>query len=354
MTERKHLSAAEAAFFQAKFRTQEFERRAFAEQYGEARAPMVVSVGGKLVSALEGGLYAQTREGPYNFMTVLHDHALMFFGVHYLEEEEKRPIEERHPALQWMYYMVANSQRLEPTEQQGFSAAWWRFAYDLFTIRDNAKLELRMKERLLSKRFFQGARHELRVAALCIAAGFNIEFENEKDNRIGHAEFIGTDKTGLRIAVEAKSRHRYGVQGFTEGKRHPVGSKVDIRDIILDAYKKKTPLPLYAFVDANLPSVVSDEQFQEWWAEINQCMLDLESEGYADPCSANILFVCNDPSHYVGDRRLEHDNDNLWLINYPARSPRAAHPASDMVERINRAHRQRVAPPADIPDFNSA
>jgi hypothetical protein len=83
-------------------------------------------------------------------------------------------------------------------------------------------------------------------------------------------------------------------------------------------------------------------------------MLDLESEGYADPCSANILFVCNDPSHYVGDRRLEHDNDNLWLINYPARSPRTAHPASDMVERINRAHRQRVAPPADIPDFNSA
>jgi hypothetical protein len=50
MTERKQLSPAEAAFFQAKFRAQELERRAFAEQYGEASAPMVVSVGGKLIS----------------------------------------------------------------------------------------------------------------------------------------------------------------------------------------------------------------------------------------------------------------------------------------------------------------
>ena len=75
----------------------------------------------------------------------------------------------------------------------------------MYTIRDNAKLEKRMKKRLLSKMEFQGARHELKVAAVGIAAGFHVEFENEKDNSIGHAEFIGTSKSGLRIAVEAKS-----------------------------------------------------------------------------------------------------------------------------------------------------
>jgi hypothetical protein len=213
MVEKRQLTPAEIAFFQAKFRDQELKRRAFAEQCGDMRAPTVVNLGGKLLSAIEGGIYAQVREGPYNFMTVLHDHALLFFGNPYLEEEERRPIEERHPALQWMYHFVENSQRPEPTEQLGFAAAWYRFAYDLYTIRDNAKLESRLKERLLSKRYFQGARHELRVAALCIAAGFNIEFENEKNNKIGHAEFIGTDKSGLLrrkadIATECKDLQR--------------------------------------------------------------------------------------------------------------------------------------------------
>ena len=353
MSDKRQLTPAEMIFFQTAFRAQELKRRKFAEKYGEGRAPMVVDLGGKLVSMIEGRLTPSVGRA-VNFMTVLHDHALLFFGEPYLEEEEKRSIEERHPALQWMYHVVENSQRQELTEQLGFGAAWWRFAYDLYTIRDNAKLESRMKERLLSKKYFQGARHELRVAALCIAAGFNIEFENEKNNKIGHAEFIGTDKSGLRIAVEAKSRHRYGVQGFAGGKRLVPGSKVDIRNIILDSYKKKTKFPLYAFIDANLPPVVNESQLQEWWDEITDCMLDLSKEGYADPCPANIIFVCNDPSHYVGDRQLEKDRDTLWLLNFPALNPRVAHPATDMVERINRAHRQRVAPPVDIPDFNSA
>ncbi len=339
---------------------QENRRREFTEKYGDMKPPTVIRLGDKLVSVVEGGIYQQIQGGPYNFPNVLHDHALLFFGVPYLEEEEKKPLDERHPALQWMYRAVEHREKLiqeQPdaleTDQYGFNAAWLRFAYDLYTIRDNAKLEARLKKRLLSKKDFQGARHELKVAALSIAAGFSIEFENEKDNAIGHAEFVGTGKSGMKIAVEAKSRHRHGVHGFEGGKKLEPGAKADVRDIILDAYKKKTPLPLFAFIDANLPPATTSEQLHAWWNEIFDTMADLEKEGYADQCPANVLFICNDPSHYVGDRQINNETDELWILHFEAKDPRVAHPATDMAERLKRAHEQRIAPPDEIPDFNS-
>jgi hypothetical protein len=33
---------------------------------------------------------------------MIHDYALLFFGVPYLEADEAKPFDQRHPALQWM------------------------------------------------------------------------------------------------------------------------------------------------------------------------------------------------------------------------------------------------------------
>ena len=77
----------------ALFRAKEKQRLEFAEKYGDMRVPQVVRAGNKLYSAIEGGIYAQTYEGDYNFTNIPHDHALIFFGVHYLEDEEKRSLE---------------------------------------------------------------------------------------------------------------------------------------------------------------------------------------------------------------------------------------------------------------------
>ena len=339
---------------------QESRLREFAEKYGDMKSPTVIRVGDKLMSVIDGGIYQQVQGGPYNFPNILHDHALLFFGVPYLEAEETKSIGERHPALQWMYRYIDHREKLireQPdaleTDQYGFSAAWLRFAYDLYTIRDNVKLEARLKTRLLSKKDFQGARHELKVAALSIAAGFSIEFENEKDNTIGHAEFIGTDNLGVKIAVVAKSRHRHGVHGFEGGKILEPGSNADVRNIILDSYKKKTSLPLYAFIDANLPPAATSENLYAWWDEIYETMDELSKEGYADPCPTNVLFICNDPSHYVGDRQINNETDQLWILHFEAKNPRLPHPTMDMAARLIRAHEQRIAPPDEIPDFNS-
>lgn len=348
-----------------KFREQKKMREVFTERYGHARPPVGAWMGDKLMIAVGGSLYIQERDGYYNFVNAIHDNALTFFGVSMLEQEEAKPLHERHPALQWMDLFVQHSQALDTTDNNadrsariGASAAWLRFAYDLFTIHDNAKLESILKRRLLSPKTFQASRYELWVAALCITAGFNIDFEDETDNSRGHPEFIATDRlSSIQIAVEAKSRHRHGVQGFNSGLRIAPGDKVDIRRPVTDAYKKQSNLPLYVFVDVNLPPT-TDETWQRWIGEIDQTMSDLQVEGYADPCPANIVFFTNDPSHYLMEQDIGADADNLWIKYFIADSPRVPHPPTissvpDLSTRFMNAYQQRVSPPTDSPEFSS-
>jgi len=72
---------AKIAHVMAIFRAKDGKRRAFAETYGDMRPPMVVKHDGKLMTVFEGSIYRQSQEGPCNFVNILHDHALMFYGV---------------------------------------------------------------------------------------------------------------------------------------------------------------------------------------------------------------------------------------------------------------------------------
>lgn len=328
------------------------------ERYGHARKPISMTMGdGKVMVAIGSSIYKQVREGRYTFLDAVHDHALDFFGVSMLEAEEARPLEARHPALQWMYTTFNFLNELHAKggappggDQIGAGAAWYRFAYDLYTIRDNARLERVLKRRLMDPETFQGARHELWVAALCIAAGFAIEFEDESDNSRTHPEFIAKDRfSDACIAVEAKSRRRKGIYGFAGGKDSPAGESVGIRQLVLDAYKKETGLPLYVFVDVNLPPA-STEDWNRWMGELDGTMIDLEVEGYASPSPANAVFFKNDPSHFLATEKIGGDWDRLWMKHYEASAPRVAHPSADIVERFGKAYAQRVAPPLDFPE----
>jgi hypothetical protein len=340
------------------FIDKEQTRRDFIDQYGHIRPPQLQTMGGKAWILVGGEIYRQMQDGPYGFMNAIHDHALHIFGDSYLIEQDVKPFNERHPAIQWMHaYVEHREKRIQEgileteVEQTGAGAAWFRFAYDLYTIRDNARLGAQLRERLLVDGNFQAARHELRVAAMGVTAGFNIQFEDESDNTSSHPEFVATDlQTGFKIAVEAKSRHRRGVLGFQRGLENPPGFKVNIRDIVIESYEKKTALPLYVFVDVNLPPA-ADDRLMEWLAEIHDTMSDLQAEGYADSCPANVTFFCNDPSHYLINEPISDAAAWLWIAHYEAVEPRAPHPAKNMAERFKRAYEQRVAPPANIPNF---
>lgn len=342
------------------FQEREGRERDFVERYGHARPPMAIKAfGDKMMIAVGGFIYEQTREGAYTFMHAIHDHALELFGVPMLEAEEEKPLDERHPALQWMAAFVEhqntviNGESADPHASQiGAGAAWCRFAYDLYTIKDNATLEAILAKRLVNPGTFQSARHELWIAALCVSAGFNLAFEDESDNTKTHPEFIATDKfSDVRIAVEAKSRRRKTAYGFTGGKDIAPGEMVDSRQLILDAYKKKTELPFYVFVDVNLPA--GDEKtYERWLAEIDRTWADLAQEGYAAPSPANVVFFSNDPSHYLRDQQIGNREDSLWIKPYKATHPAVPHPEPDILERLMKAWKQRAVPPKDFPMFD--
>lgn len=342
------------------FRAKEKSRADFIQEHGHIRKPQVIQSGDRYMVAIGSDIFRQTAPGPYNFANVIHDYALHVFGDDFLEKEENKPLEKRHPAIQWLHIsgdhhnaMLKRKDAKKEDFQFGLGAAWLRLAYDLYTIRDNADLTKEMRERLLDESKFQAARHELFVAALFVAAGFEINFEDEKNNKKRHPEFIAVDKqTGMRIAVEAKSKRRNGVKGFTGGHPFQDAGKVNVRSLVTDAYGKAQHIPedvpLYVFVDTNLPPATFEQQ-EIWFQELNQTMNDLANEGYFNPCPAHAVFFHNDPSHFI-ERVLVRETDTLWIKPYVDTSPIKSHP-NNIIERIMLAHQQRVSPPENIPDF---
>ena len=327
---------------------EEKKRQAFISKYGHIRNPVGFDMNGRKLVRIGNVIFRQEEEGPYNFANAIHDYALWFFGEDRLHAEEAKPFEERHPAIQWMHAHYEQSQTKEYDHQNGNAAAWHRFCYDLYTISDNAKLENELRRKLLNNRDFQAARYELKVAALCATAGLDLEFEDEGDPSSRHPEFFGIDRaTGVRVAVEAKSRHRKDVLGFTGGTVPKIGNEMGLRNCLLDAYGKEPNAPFYVFVDCNLPAA-SRDTMTRWEDELHQFMVDLDAEGYASPCPANAIFFTNDPSHYVGKDGIGKQDDVLWVRHYTATEPRIAHPSVDIVGNLLIAHAQRVSSPADF------
>ena len=109
-------------------------------------------------------------------------------------------------------------------------------------------------------------------------------------------------------------------------------------------------MPLYVFIDVNLPPASVEFEDQRWLGEILDTMMELASKGYTDPCPANAIFFCNDPSHFITDRPLNDVTDHLWIKHFTAEVPRIDHPNSAIVERFMKAYTQRVAGP-DAIDF---
>jgi hypothetical protein len=136
----------------------------------------------------------------------------------------------------------------------GFAAAYLTFAYDLYVVESNGRLDENLVARLKNRDQFQGARHEWFAEATCLRAGFAIERENEKDTTRKHAEFVATHlESGLQFSVEAKSKHRAGVLGMPGAQRHDKIS-LNFGQLINSALAKNPPHPLVVFIDTNLRS----------------------------------------------------------------------------------------------------
>lgn len=330
--------------------------REFTERYGHIRMPMSTSMpDGSRFFVVGGGILRSAA--PQSFVTTVHDVGLLFFGEDYLAEQEALPFEHRHTPIQWMHAWIeehnkaqADVHRDPRALQIAAGAAWLRLAFDLYTIQDNSTLSAERRKKLIDPAHFQGARHELAVAALWVAAGFTLEYENEKDVSRTHPEFIAKDRfSDLRVAVEAKSNHRTGVQGY-QGGNPGNARRANVRKLLEAAYRKKVDLPLYAFLDLNLPRPVSADERLSWVREIHQTVDDMTAEGAHAACPVNAVFFLNDPSHYLMRERLVDETDVLWMVTHLYLDPKISHPVENIVDRIERARIQRIAPPDDYWD----
>lgn len=268
--------------------------------------------------------------------------------------ELKKPLEERHPILQW-YNSVCTFQRkhikkvgeVHSATCTGIVGAYLSLAYDLYVLRHHSLLQSHLVDRLRDQRQFQGARYEIYVTSSFIKAGFEIEFEDETDRSSTHCEFIATHrKSGRKYSVEAKSRHRSGFLGHP-GEPVQDHDKIRLRigNLINEALKKEADHTRIIFIDINMPPREGATFKKNWFKTLGATLSQIERNGVdGKPCPPAYIFFTNHPYHYVGDDEVEPSRDFLMTaVNIPTmkvndqyRAMEQEPPVFDLWESINK------------------
>lgn len=181
-------------------------------------------------------------------------------------KEISKPYDQRHPILQW-YDIMCRYQRefikepgkVSSAPMTGAVEAYVQLAYNLYLLAHNTRksdyneeLQNRLIKRLKNVNEFPGAYYESYVCAALIRAGFEVEFEDERDGTSGHCDFIATCKqSGKKYTVEAKAIRREGVYGATQNTSK-ANLAQSIRNQIYDSLRKPSQYPRIIFVEMNL------------------------------------------------------------------------------------------------------
>lgn len=306
----------------------ETERR---QKFGEVRPEIAIDYHGYKFVAVGSTLH-YSKKWKF-FPDFLLDYVPTVFGKEWGQAELAKPFEERHPVVQWRTKCLQFMRRQTPKAEgvyaaipNGFAAAYLTFAYDLYVIQHNGRLDGNLLRRVKHPKQFQGARHELFAEATCFRAGFNIEHEDEKDRAKRHVEFVAMHKkSGQRVSVEAKSKHRPGVLGRPGDPQ--TDNQVNLRfgRLINDAIAKKTSHPLVIFVDTNLPPSVVDRYYRMESTNppippklISNLLDRIRNEnGGLDPY--NLIVLTNHPHHYGKEEEMDPKKHNMsFLSQVPA------------------------------------
>ena len=314
------------------FAKREADERQRIERFGEIRPIMTAEAFGNRIVSVQGRIYSSDWK---SFPQFLNDFLVSRFGSEWTEEQDRLDPSKWHPITSWRVRGLSHhlktlegkpaGHRVEPS---GFLAAYLGFAYDLYVVDDNNDLDERLLKRLRNREQFQGARHELFAEATCLRAGFTIVHED--DTAPGrHVEFTATHKkSGLRLAVEAKSRQRPGVIAHPGVPAPAERPDYGFSRLLKDAVTKQSSLPLVVFMDTNLdPS--GAESFFGLPAPVPEPTLEVISiidtarkqNGGRDPY--NLLVFTNIPHHYGGDDDGIDDLPRNWIA-YIAETPNIA------------------------------
>jgi hypothetical protein len=254
-------------------------------------------------------------------------------GKEWWTADNAKPEADRHQVCQWFEgmrrYLAIQQKQADGTVRlvhDGFGGAFMAFAYDMYIVEHNNRLDGVLLGRLKNKEQFQGARHELFAEATCLRAGFAIEREDEKDKTRKHAEFVAThEQSGLKFSVEAKSKHRAGVLGMPGVPLPHSKITLSFGQLINNALAKNPPHPLVVFIDTNLPSRAAQrlytpriENGTQIPSRLLMALLDRVAKEHGDKDPYALLIFSNHPHHYTSPDEL---NPQKNVLAASARNP---------------------------------
>jgi hypothetical protein len=222
-------------------------------------------------------------------------------GEEWIAEQEERPEDERHfvrraysKAMEWTHTMEVGEDGLLVGEPDGWAQYLLNLAFDVAVLIQAAgDLPESLVRRLRTHDQYQGARYEVAVAAIFARLGCKIEFLVDEEHPEPHPEFIAThEPTGVRIAVEAKSRHREGVIHREGEHDDEQAQRGDVEGLYNRAMKKApTDGSLFMiFIDVNAPPKPDVPAFEKRWQQDIRDWLpaaDPEDEEYVALCVTN-------------------------------------------------------------------
>ena len=284
------------------------------QQQGLGRPIIAEKMGEHQFVAVDGDTLHYSKEWRF-FPDFLSDYIKDVLAGEWGNAEIAKPIEERHPIMQWYdaycSFQQANEKREDGTyvaNATGVVYCYLGLAYNLYLLKRNVELQERFVARLKNREQFQGAYYELIVANCLIRAGFELTLEDETDEASKHCEFSAISKqTGKKFWVEAKMRSISGLLGKTEADGAPDTSKptAQLSKHLNQALKKPADDERLIFIDVNTPPLekhdpASGEPEMPTWAEAAGKQLD-DGEKDRKEGQRAYVFVTNMPFHRALD-----------------------------------------------------
>jgi hypothetical protein len=287
---------------QSKLRAEESRQ----QKFGHVRPAISTNWHGSKFVAVANNLYYAPQQSWRTFPDFLKHYISTQLTPDWGNAEIAKPFQQRHDIMKW-YDRMCRFQRRQPKQPDGLCGclpngamkAYLLLAYDLYVLRHHSALQETVVKRLKRADQFQGARHELFVAATCIRAGFDIKYEDETDKTQRHPEFAATyKKTGQQFSVEAKSRHHPGVLGHPGERKSADDVKLRIGRLMNEALAKKVSNPYVIFLDLNLPPL-DPPLCDETWLRRLWLALDRAKPRGSDKDRFELIVFSNQPYHYL-------------------------------------------------------
>lgn len=276
--------------FRVKLKELEAENAQRQKQQGLGKPIISTEFQGQRIVAVGNRIYYSPNWK--TFHDFLREYIFMLLGRDWIEKQRTKPPINRHQIVRWFDQAMGDARKMA-VEKDGFFSgpmtgaqrAFLNLAYNLYLIAhhsDPGKAEAILQSfvhRLKSARTddFIGKLFETYASAAVLKAGFEIDYENEKDGSDSHVEFIATHpQTGRQFAVEVKARNRtIGMDGpIDDAKRLRVGQK------LTKALRKRADHERIVFIEVNIPDVVGEDYSGTW---VESALVQIkEAEDYLD------------------------------------------------------------------------